>query len=184
MKKMEKPFFTFIGEKCCNTTILDPQQFKSVGVGQTFHSLSHFHIFCWTYSFFSDEQMKTVGVAPFLVALLLFLQILALKSVGGTFSLLLDQQFQSLTFLYFFGPTVSSPQDYCRDFFPFVGPTISGPEDCRTYKSEESNSNKRVKSLHNSSKRPTVFTVGEPKSVGPTKFPQQKRESNSNTNSS
>ncbi len=37
--------------------------------------------------------------------LLLFLQILALKSVGGTFSTLLDQQFQSLTFLYFVVPT-------------------------------------------------------------------------------
>ncbi len=28
-----------------------------------------------------------------------------------------------------------------------------------------------------------LFTVGEPKSVGPTKFPQQKREGNSNPNS-
>ncbi len=46
---------------------------------------------------FVSQQMKTVGVggnyAPFVEALLLFLHILALKSVGGTFSLLLDQQF-------------------------------------------------------------------------------------------
>ncbi len=47
-----------------------------------------------------------------------------------------------------------------------------------TMRNKGSSSNKRVKSLHNSSNRPTVFTVGEPKSVGPTKFPQQKRESN------
>ena len=33
-------------------------------------------------------------------------------------------------------------------------------------------------------KYPKVIENGEPKSVGPTKFPQQKRESNSNTNSS
>ncbi len=35
----EKPFFPFVGEKCCNTTILDPQQLKTVstvGVGLTF----------------------------------------------------------------------------------------------------------------------------------------------------
>ncbi len=32
----EKPFFTFVGEKCCNTTILDPQHLKTVGVGLTF----------------------------------------------------------------------------------------------------------------------------------------------------
>ncbi len=30
--------FSFVGDQCCNTTILDPQQLKSVGVGQTFHS--------------------------------------------------------------------------------------------------------------------------------------------------
>ena len=29
-------FFTFVGEKCCNTTILDPLQLKTVGVGLTF----------------------------------------------------------------------------------------------------------------------------------------------------
>ncbi len=32
----EKPFFTFVGGKCCNTTISDPQQLKTVGVGLTF----------------------------------------------------------------------------------------------------------------------------------------------------
>ncbi len=35
-RKCEKPFFTFVGEKCCNTTIFDPQQLKTVGVGLTF----------------------------------------------------------------------------------------------------------------------------------------------------
>ncbi len=33
---LEKPFFCFVGEKCCDTTILDPQQLKTVGVGLTF----------------------------------------------------------------------------------------------------------------------------------------------------
>ncbi len=32
----EKPFFPLVGEKCCNTTILHPQQLKTVGVGLTF----------------------------------------------------------------------------------------------------------------------------------------------------
>ncbi len=35
---MEKPFFSFDGEKCCNTTILDPQQLETVDVGLTFQS--------------------------------------------------------------------------------------------------------------------------------------------------
>ena len=32
----EKPFFIFVGEKYCKTTILDPKQLKTVGVGLTF----------------------------------------------------------------------------------------------------------------------------------------------------
>ena len=93
----EKPFFPFVGEKCCNTTILHPQQLKTVGVGLTFQPFvgATFTSFVGP-TIFVSQQMKTVGVggnyAPFVVALLLFLQILALKSVGGTFSLLLDQQ--------------------------------------------------------------------------------------------
>ncbi len=113
---MEKPFFSFVGEKCCNTTILYPQKFKNVGVGPNFHSFVGPTVFV-------SQQMKTVGVggnyAPFVVALLLFLQILALKSVGGTFSLLLDQQFQSLTFLYFVVPTVLGPPGLLGRLFPF-----------------------------------------------------------------
>ncbi len=38
MKLIEKPCLSFVEEKCCNTTILDPKQFKSVCVGLTFHS--------------------------------------------------------------------------------------------------------------------------------------------------
>ncbi len=30
--------FSFVGENCCNTTVFDNQQFKSVGVGLIFHS--------------------------------------------------------------------------------------------------------------------------------------------------
>ena len=101
--KNERPFFSFVGEKCCNKTILDPQQFKSVGVGQTFHSFvgATFTSFVGP-TVFVSQQMKTVGVggnyAPFVVAFLLFLHIFALKSVGGTFFFLLDKQFQSLTY--------------------------------------------------------------------------------------
>ncbi len=95
-------FFTFVGEKCCNTTTLDPQQLKTVGVGLTFQPFvgATFPSFVGP-TIFVSQQMKTVGV-------------------GGNYA-------------------------------PFVV---------------------------------ALFTVGEPKSVGPTKFPQQKRESNSNTNSS
>ena len=79
--------FSFVGEKCCNTTILDPQQFKSVGVGQTFHSFVRATLTSFVGpTVFASQQMKTVGVGgnypPFVVACLLFLQILALKSVG------------------------------------------------------------------------------------------------------
>ena len=115
LTKLEKPFLSFVGEKCCNTTILDPQQLKTVGVGLTFQPFvgATFTSFVGP-TIFVSQQMKTVGVggnyAPFVVALLLFLQILALKSVGGTFSLLLDLQFRSLTFLYFVVPTVLGPE--------------------------------------------------------------------------
>ncbi len=83
---------------------------KTVGVGLTFQPFvgATFTYFVGP-TIFVPQQMKTVGVggnnAPFVVALLLFLQILALKSVGGTFSLLLDHQFWSLTFLYFVSTT-------------------------------------------------------------------------------
>ena len=35
IRLLEKPHFSFVGEKCCNTTILDP---KTVGVSLTFQS--------------------------------------------------------------------------------------------------------------------------------------------------
>ena len=81
---------------------------------------------------FVSQQMKTVGVwsnyAPFLVALLLFLQILALKSVGGTFSLLLDQQFQYLTYRKV-APTVLRARSNKRGK---VSPTVLGARNCWT----------------------------------------------------
>ncbi len=97
-----------------------------VGVGLTFQPFVGATLTSFVGpTIFVSQQMKTVGVggnyAPYVVALLLLLQILALKK---------------------------SPQQF------------------------------------HGSNMPTVFTVGEPKSVGPTKFPQQKGESNSNTNSS
>ena len=82
----EKPFFSFVGEKCCNTTILDPQQLKTVGVGLTFQSFvgDTFISFIGP-TIFVSQQMKSVGVGgnhtPFVVASLLFLQIFAMKSV-------------------------------------------------------------------------------------------------------
>ena len=121
---IEKPFFTFVGEKCSNTTILDPQQLKIVAVGLTFWPFVGvtFTSFVGP-TLFVSQQMKTVGVggnyAPFVIALLLFLEIFALKSVGGTLSLLLDQQFQSLTSLYFVGPTVLSPPRLLGILLPF-----------------------------------------------------------------
>ena len=116
---MEKPFFSFVGEKCCNTTILYPQKFKNVGVGPTFHSFVGPTVFV-------SQQMKTVGVGGNYaqLALLLFLQILALKSVGGTFSLLLDQQFQSST--------------YKTVLFRKVAPTVLRARNCRSNKREKS----------------------------------------------
>ncbi len=96
--------------------------------------------------------MKTVGVggnnAPFVVALLLFLQIVALKSVGGTFSLLLDKQFQSLTFLYFVGPTVLSPWTVGESFsllldLQFLALKTMGAQNCRNNKIQEGSSNSR-----------------------------------------
>ncbi len=73
----EKPFFPFVGEKCCNTTILDPQQLKTVDVGLTFQPFdgATFTSFVGP-TIFVSQQMKTVGVggnyAPFVVALLTY----------------------------------------------------------------------------------------------------------------
>ena len=72
----ERSPFSLVGEKCCNTIILDPQQFKIVAVGQTFRSFvgTTFTSFVGPTAFVS-QQMKTVGVggnyAIFVVALLL-----------------------------------------------------------------------------------------------------------------
>ncbi len=91
----------FCWKKCCNTTILDPLQFRSVGVGLTFHSFvgATFTSFVGL-TVFVSHQMTTVGVggnyAPFVVALLLFLIV----------------------------PTYFGSEKCWRYFFPFVGPTI------------------------------------------------------------
>ncbi len=90
----------FVGEKCCI--------YNNFGLptGLTFHSFvgATFISFVGP-TIFVSQQIKTVGVggtkcncASFVVALLLFLHISAPKSVGGTFSLLLDQQFYSATY--------------------------------------------------------------------------------------
>ncbi len=71
---------------------------KTFGVGLTFQPFvgTTFISFVEPTDFVS-QQMKSVGVGgnytSFVVALLLFLQILAPKGVGGHFSLLLDQKF-------------------------------------------------------------------------------------------
>ncbi len=64
---------------------------KTVGVGLTFQSFVGVTLITFVGpTVFGSQQMKTVGVggnyAHFVAALLLFLQILAPKSVGGTFS--------------------------------------------------------------------------------------------------
>ena len=63
---IEKPFFSFVGEKCCNTTILDPQQSKTAGVGLTFQSFvgATFISFVGPTDFVS-QQMKSLGTTKY-----------------------------------------------------------------------------------------------------------------------
>ena len=62
--------FSFVGEKYCNTTILDPQQLKTVCVGLTFQSLiGATFIYFVGPTVFVSQQIKSVDTFSHLLDL-------------------------------------------------------------------------------------------------------------------
>ena len=144
---MEKPFFSFVGEKCCNTTILDPQQFKTVGVGMTFQSFVGVTLIPFVGHTVSGSQQMKLLVLEVIMPILL--------------------QLFCCSYRFWLRKVLEALFSFCwsNNFSP--RPTkLCSPKRCRYFLIQESSSNtlessnKRVKSLHNSSNRSAVLLLG------------------------